>query len=1070
MRSRSPKNQVAPKRPLRKLISALIAVSTAIAASLIPLPASAANLFTHIDENFNTTGFANFSSGPDYVRVVGSLENSTFNASNRRFSVSIEGTTDPATHKAVLRAYKPENSTGSYSSWAGSNTSSPVQGFVLDTTFGTGGVLEILNPAGTGSLTTVTSVLFQPGQTLSTTSAALSPSPIAGSNLAPSLLVVSAGRSYVIRLDTSSFVGGLPVCTSACTQHALDVTDAITLAAGAGAVPTGFVRLSTAGNDDNGAEAYVSGTKSDGTPFIAKIHLGVFIQGVSGATLTTNTNHALGSGSTTVSASNTSSSGAVISVAGTVSPPGSIEVGMKVEGTGLQAGTVVKSVDSATTFTVDPAPSSPLVSQNLSFFDSVNVFGTAVRGVTTSVSNLSATNVKAVRPSGNQLTISTGLTGSYGVGAMVIRSNGLGRGAGTLNNYVEIPASEFATGDYSGFTTFTPVANGLVVWGPVLHIAGNISNGTKSVGVVIRRALNGGEELRRHETQAVTHIDLGTASTQFDFWSGASTAAVLGGSFTDTGNQARPVMVRSTNSDTLFSTFVTHKLDVDSSTAEKLLAARVGGSSIKALASDGEGVRVYTWASTPTVDNTAPSASSRQTFGLTGAAPSSAVISNPTDTNSGSGNGMISFTGYSKAAGASIVAAQFQSRLPRYLTASVLALSGDWLRLSTTGSTQLLSFSWDSVSSYFSCDAAFAGSSLAESTPATPSGCTAISGLELNSSYEVRTTSDANKSLLVGNVIRKITHTNPDFVYWTNSVQFAGTGGAGAPPTTPSGTPSASNPAPASLTGGGAASRLVTQNLITTIQQTPGNGSARTIQGGVSTQVTAAVSRVTATTPVAIRDQAANMKSVFDSKGGDSGKITVVNTATGASIFGLIKNTVTNQPIGVPAQDVLMVSTSDQAILLAAASNNQPAKVNANGVLVVNNGGLLGAAANGFTANTQGELVLLSTPTLLGNFTTDATGSFAGQAVIPAGFPVGNHTAVLVTSNLVTSMGVTVEPATGSVAPNTGLTGEPAAAAGLATTGNNRSLTDSWLAAAGLLVAIGLVMVLGRARGKKERT
>jgi hypothetical protein len=254
------------------------------------------------------------------------------------------------------------------------------------------------------------------------------------------------------------------------------------------------------------------------------------------------------------------------------------------------------------------------------------------------------------------------------------------------------------------------------------------------------------------------------------------------------------------------------------------------------------------------------------------------------------------------------------------------------------------------------------------------------------------------------------------------------------------------------LTGGGVASKLVTETLIPSIQQTPGKGSTGTVAGGVVTPVTAAVSRVTATTVAEIRTQATNMKTVFDSKGGNSGKITVVETATGASIFGLIKDTVTNQPIGVPAQDVIMVSTSNQAVLLAAAKNNQPAKLNANGVLVVNDGGLLGAAANGFRANTQGELVLLSTPTLLGNFTTDATGSFAGQAVIPAGFPVGNHTAVLITSDLVTSMGVTVEPST---------------AVGLAYTGVNSSITDTWLGMAGLLAAFGLVMVLAGTRRKK---
>jgi hypothetical protein len=135
--------------------------------------------------------------------------------------------------------------------------------------------------------------------------------------------------------------------------------------------------------------------------------------------------------------------------------------------------------------------------------------------------------------------------------------------------------------------------------------------------------------------------------------------------------------------------------------------------------------------------------------------------------------------------------------------------------------------------------------------------------------------------------------------------------------------------------------------------------------------------------------------------------------------------------------------------MLAAAETNQPAKVNASGVLVINNGGLVGAAANGFSPNTPGELVILSTPTTLGTFITDANGSFSGQALLPAGLENGDHTVVLVTSTLSTSLGVTVEPAgAGSVGASTPFTGPVVQTAGpmAATPGQTVVLSGSNLA------------------------
>jgi hypothetical protein len=118
-------------------------------------------------------------------------------------------------------------------------------------------------------------------------------------------------------------------------------------------------------SSEDAAEAYVSGLKANGTVFIVKLHIGVFIQGVSSSTITTNTNHALGSNTTTINISSASSSGAVITT-----PSNSfVEVGMRVtktNGTGtLDVNTIVKSVESLTSFTVDPAPSVDLSGANL---------------------------------------------------------------------------------------------------------------------------------------------------------------------------------------------------------------------------------------------------------------------------------------------------------------------------------------------------------------------------------------------------------------------------------------------------------------------------------------------------------------------------------------------------------------------------------------------------------------------------------------------------------------------------------------------------------------------------------
>ncbi len=235
----------------------------------------------------------------------------------------------------------------------------------------------------------------------------------------------------------------------------------------------------------------------------------------------------------------------------------------------------------------------------------------------------------------------------------------------------------------------------------------------------------------------------------------------------------------------------------------------------------------------------------------------------------------------------------------------------------------------------------------------------------------------------------------------------------------------ANTPAPPAVTGGGSTT-LVTPTNQTSITATPGQSVVGTISGGVVTPVAATVTRVTSTASADIQNDLATIVTNFNSRWDGSGvnpapPVSKVNTTDGALIYGLVSSASNSTPIGVPADDVILVTTNDQAVLLAGANGDQPAQVNSNGALVVNDGSVLGFAVNGFAPNTSGELVIMSNPTLLGTFTTDANGSASGRAVIPAGFPTGNHTAVLITAGLVTSLGLVVEGrASATPAPYTG--------------------------------------------------
>jgi LPXTG-motif cell wall-anchored protein len=138
--------------------------------------------------------------------------------------------------------------------------------------------------------------------------------------------------------------------------------------------------------------------------------------------------------------------------------------------------------------------------------------------------------------------------------------------------------------------------------------------------------------------------------------------------------------------------------------------------------------------------------------------------------------------------------------------------------------------------------------------------------------------------------------------------------------------------------------------------------------------------------------------------------VTLTNTPTGAVVNGvLVDPRNTRRPVPVPVEDVVLVSASDTKVLLAAATADAKPERVTRGVVTVKPSGVVAALAQGFDPSTPGEVVLFSTPTLLGAFTTDTNGVFTGQMNLPADIEPGRHTLVLATGTVTTSLGLLIE-------------------------------------------------------------
>jgi hypothetical protein len=108
-----------------------------------------------------------------------------------------------------------------------------------------------------------------------------------------------------------------------------------------------------------------------------------------------------------------------------------------------------------------------------------------------------------------------------------------------------------------------------------------------------------------------------------------------------------------------------------------------------------------------------------------------------------------------------------------------------------------------------------------------------------------------------------------------------------------------------------------------------------------------------------------------------------------------VVNNVDQQPKVEIIEDVTMRITLPQGVQLSLSSiltDGKPAKVAADGALIVVQGTSVEVGGSGFQPNSLVDVWIYSTPTHLGTVTTDAEGAFSAVFDVPATIPAGDHT------------------------------------------------------------------------------
>jgi YVTN family beta-propeller protein len=152
-----------------------------------------------------------------------------------------------------------------------------------------------------------------------------------------------------------------------------------------------------------------------------------------------------------------------------------------------------------------------------------------------------------------------------------------------------------------------------------------------------------------------------------------------------------------------------------------------------------------------------------------------------------------------------------------------------------------------------------------------------------------------------------------------------------------------------------------------------------------------------------IQQVAAAVVARLDALAGGDSSLTVVTTDTGANVAGVFPDMV------VPIEDVIVLDLTESAALFAARSDEgEIVKVQPGAILEVTPDGEVAVLAYGLPVGDDVELVIMSTPTLLGRFTVGQTGSVETIAYLPEGIQAGNHTLVVASERVQAALGLKV--------------------------------------------------------------
>jgi uncharacterized delta-60 repeat protein len=224
--------------------------------------------------------------------------------------------------------------------------------------------------------------------------------------------------------------------------------------------------------------------------------------------------------------------------------------------------------------------------------------------------------------------------------------------------------------------------------------------------------------------------------------------------------------------------------------------------------------------------------------------------------------------------------------------------------------------------------------------------------------------------------------------------------------------------------GGAAAPTLVTSANQSLLERDPGsegmiiNGQSVTVDT-TRVEISAARTPASQRTPAQVAaiqaaGQALLQQFVASLPAGAVTNVTVVNTTTGAVMRNLVFDANGNSK-DVPVEDIVILDGPSLSLMIGSDNAN----ITSDGKYQVGAGGIIGVVGSGLGASAPGELVVMSTPTLIGNFTTSATGDVSKSAALPSSIGVGDHTLVVATGNTFAVMGLRVVP---SSLPTTGLT------------------------------------------------